>query len=490
MTHLPSAFLSAMHRNGMPHAKSGILVAFSGGADSLALLHMIWTFTHKNNVESKHYTIPVLAFHVHHGIRGAEADRDAKFCHEFCKKCGIPFVSVCVDAPLLAQKEHLTLEEAARKVRYNAICAYLDEHPIYTHVLTAHHRDDQAETVLFRLLRGSSAKGLSGIAETRMLPLSSGRNVILFRPLLSLSKKELLLYCERNALPYVVDSTNKENNATRNRIRNTILPEISKINPAFSDALVRFSRLQAMDDAFLWAKANEAWTALPKKNGGLSLFSMRALDDAILTRVIALWFAHICGKETDTVYETPLTAEHLLSATACIKRGKIAQRSFPAGLFLSIDTSSDLVRLSSGAKEVLQETVTLHLGKSYTLENGAALLLLKKEEQNAKLLHHLQNIYKFVISTTINSDTIVGSLFLRPRKDNQTDTYLCGGSHKTAKDALSAHKVPLHMRKDLPLICDENGILWIPFCGIRDDVNPTAAENCDSVVIYFFYNDI
>ena len=171
MISFPSTFAKAMHCGGLPCACSGIVVAFSGGADSVALLDMVWAFTHKNGVKSKHYTIPVLAFHVHHGIRAKEADRDADFCRDFCAQRGIPFQVTHVDAPALAKKEGLTLEEAARKARYDVICEYLVSHSEYTHVLTAHHKDDQAETLLFRLLRGSGAKGLSGIAPKRTLPL-------------------------------------------------------------------------------------------------------------------------------------------------------------------------------------------------------------------------------------------------------------------------------------------------------------------------------
>lgn len=493
MTSLPHAFLQAMHSASLPKQGCGILVAFSGGADSVALLHMVWSFTHKNEGDFKHYTIPVLALHVHHGIRGEEADRDADFCQSFCASHGIPYALIKVDAPALAKKEHLTLEEAARKARYGAICDYLLSHHEYTHVLTAHHSDDQAETLLFRLLRGSGAKGLSGIAKQRPLSLANETHATLLRPLLELSKKELLAYCEKNALSYVFDSTNDENDAARNRIRNAVIPQLSEINPAFTDALVRFSKLQAIDDAYLSAKAEEAYRALTPKNGGYSIDDMRALDDAILTRVIGLWYADTLSMKSngsDAVYDAPLKAEHLLAATKHIRSLANALLPFPSGLILSVDQNADTVRLTYRENTPKQETLSLEYNRAHLLSNGATVLISDQKSDTDALFHDLQNIYKFVISTTINSDTIHGDLFLRQRESNFTDHYLCGGSKKSAKDALSAHKVPLHLRSEIPLICDDEGVVWIPFCGIRDDVNPKNAAHIHPVTIYYFYNDV
>ena len=493
MTSLPHAFLHAMSDAALPKQDCGILVAFSGGADSVALLHMVWSFTHKNEGDFKHYTIPVLALHVHHSIRGEEADRDADFCQNFCASHGIPFTLLKIDAPALAKREHLTLEEAARKARYGAICDYLLSHPEYTHVLTAHHNDDQAETLLFRLLRGTGAKGLSGIARQRPLALANGTHATLLRPLLDLSKKELLAYCEENALAFVFDSTNNENDAARNRIRNAVIPQLSEINPAFTDALVRFSKLQAIDDAFLSAKSEEAYRTLTAKNGGYSLYAMRTLDDAILTRVIGLWYADavsLKSMENDAIYYAPLKAEHLLTAVKHIRCSENVMLPFPLELTLSVDQNADTVRLSYKEDTAKQEPLSLENNKAHTLSNGATVLISAQKSDTEALFHDLQNIYKFVISTTINSDTIHGDLFLRQRESNFTDQYLCGGSRKSAKDALSAHKVPLHLRSEIPLICDDKGIVWIPFCGIRDDVNPKNAAHIHPVTIYYFYNDV
>ena len=493
MTSLPHAFLQSMHSASLPKQSCGILVAFSGGADSVALLHMVWSFTHKNEGDFKHYTIPVLALHVHHSIRGEEADRDADFCQNFCASHGIPFTLLKIDAPALAKREHLTLEEAARKARYGAICDYLLSHPEYTHVLTAHHNDDQAETLLFRLLRGTGTKGLSGIAKQRPLALANGMQAVLLRPLLELSKKELLAYCKKNALSYVFDSTNDENDAARNRIRNAVIPQLSEINPAFTDALVRFSKLQAIDDAYLSDKAEDIYRTLIAKNGGYSLCDMRALDDAILTRVIGLWYADAVSmksKESDAVYYAPLKAEHLLTATKHIRSLANALLPFPSGLILSVDQNADTVRLTYRENTPKQETLSLEYNRAHLLSNGATILALDKSSDADAVFHDLQNIYKFVISTTINSDTIHGDLFLRHREGNLTDRYLCGGSNKSAKDALSAHKVPLHLRPEIPLICDDEGIVWIPFCGIRDDMNPKSAMHNHPITIYYFYNDV
>ena len=134
-------------------------------------------------------------------------------------------------------------------------------------------------------------------------------------------------------------------------------------------------------------------------------------------------------------------------------------------------------------------TLPLNPGQITELPIGGACLYCDSSVKAFENLAYLKNIYKFFISTHINSDTLIDSVYLRPRRDNKSDCYLCGGSHKTAKDALSAHRVPAAMRKIVPLFCDSEGIVWIPFCGIRDSVNPRCAGNGDQIAdFYYFYN--
>ena len=214
-------------------ASSCVAVAFSGGADSVALLHMLATATDAR----------LTAVHVHHGIRGEEADRDAAFCERFAASLQIPFTLIRVDVPALAAVQKSGLETAAREARYAALSTYLEENKIPL-LATAHHADDQLETLLQNLLRGSGLRGLCGIPVCR--PLGSA---LVTRPLLQLTKAQLLEYCAQNGLEYVTDSTNTEGCCPRNRLRLEVLPILEEIRHGASAAAARCAASLAEDEA-------------------------------------------------------------------------------------------------------------------------------------------------------------------------------------------------------------------------------------------------
>ncbi len=191
-----------------------ILLGLSGGADSICLLSLLSDI-------SPELELKLTAVHVHHGIRGEEADRDAEFSRAAAEKRGVDFIQRNVDAPKFAKEKGLTLEEAARILRYSEMESILKEISADS-VALAHHSDDQAETVLMNLFRGTGPDGLVG-----MSPVSGNR----IRPLLFAKKAELLQYLNDEQIDYIEDSTNSDNSYTRNRIRNVLLPEIEKTFP-------------------------------------------------------------------------------------------------------------------------------------------------------------------------------------------------------------------------------------------------------------------
>ena len=479
------AFRREMAKYRLPRTDSHILVAFSGGADSTALLHLAYSLCNAQR------QIPrITALHVNHGIRGTEAQRDAQFCRSFCDAFGISFVLYEADAPAEAKERHITLEEAARDIRYRLITQYLSEHSDITAVLMAHHADDQAETVLFRLLRGTSLRGLAGIPEVRAIAVSDNqsqppRSVPLIRPLLAFSKAELCAYLQEHALSYVTDSTNAENDASRNLLRNDLIPTALKINSAFPDALRRLSRQAQEDESYfssqvqLFFKTNNV-SSLDPIPTQLLCDCHRAISRRVLAAVYDAHRAHCPDLK-------PLTAVQLdamLHAVAANGRTLLSDH-------VVFSAENGLCRICPVAAPNVPTDYQLSLnpGEITPLPDGNACLLDDRSENSYENLHRLKNIYKLFISTHINSDKLISGVYLRPRRDNQTDRYLCGGSNKTAKDALSAHRVPTHLRKTVPLFCDGDGIVWIPFCGIRDSVNPKTAESGAPIFdLYYFYN--
>lgn len=207
-------------------ADDKVLIAFSGGPDSVFALHFLNKFKRK-------YKIDLCAVHFNHGLRGKESDEDEKFAGEFCKRIHVPFVSKKINVKILAKKNKLSIEEAARSLRYN----YLKQIALKTRcnkIVTAHNQSDNTETILMNLFCGTGLSGLSGI------PIRRG-NII--RPMLCLTKQEIVEYLENEKIGYRVDSSNLSSDHTRNYIRNRILPLIKiKLNPAIDEALFRSSK--------------------------------------------------------------------------------------------------------------------------------------------------------------------------------------------------------------------------------------------------------
>ena len=219
----------------------GVLVGLSGGPDSVFLLYALHTLQARMGFTLR-------SVHVHHGIRGAEADRDEAFSEKLCAKLDIPFQAVHVAAPAYAAQHGLSLEEAARILRYEALEAARQQLTQATAawIAVAHHLDDQAETVLHNLVRGAGLRGLAG--------MENRRNHVI-RPLLSIKREDILKWLKQYDIPYVTDSTNADPHYTRNRIRSTVLPELREINPEASAHIAHSAALLREADAFFHALA-------------------------------------------------------------------------------------------------------------------------------------------------------------------------------------------------------------------------------------------
>lgn len=199
-----------------------IAVGVSGGADSMLLL---WALLDKQ----KQVGFYLKVININHHIRGTESDNDSKFVEDFCKVKNVPYEIVDVDAKNLQQTQKLTLEESARKLRYGAFFSIMKKDKL-NKLFLAHHKNDQAETILMHILRGSGLLGACGIRSDN----------VIFRPLLSYQKQEILQLCADHGVKFVTDSTNSQNDATRNYLRNVVFADIEKVYPSAVDAICAF----------------------------------------------------------------------------------------------------------------------------------------------------------------------------------------------------------------------------------------------------------
>ena len=239
-----------------------VTVGVSGGADSLSLLFLLHSLGYD-----------VRAVHVHHGIRGGTADEDERFALKMCDRLGVPVTGVHVDVPALSAESSESLEEAGRRARYGI---FLDmARRFAARVAVGHHMDDQAETVLHNMIRGTGPAGMAGMRPVSPLPWSDGE-AVLIRPLLCLGRRDIEEYLRARNIPWRDDETNLSLEYTRNRIRHVILPAAVQINSRAAAHIARAAESMALERDFIEEKVRGALELYLKKEGN----SLR-LDGAI-----------------------------------------------------------------------------------------------------------------------------------------------------------------------------------------------------------------
>ncbi len=429
---LPSEFLSPYGLSGLTGDKK-ILVAFSGGADSSALLDMIVRFWGSPE--------KVFAAHVDHLIRPDEHLRDLEFCKKAAEKYGIRIFTLTADIPALANESGESLETAARRVRYEFFESLMAEHGIDI-LATAHNADDNLETLILNLTRGSGAHGMCGIPPARQF--GGGW---LVRPILKMSKASILDYCEKNSIEYVTDSTNAVADCSRNIIRLNVIPELKKINPSVVSSASRISDAAREDDAYFDALTSEFLSEY-NITDGIPTESINSLSPALKSRI----FIKLFGTELETVHVKAL--ERLCSASVAH-----SSASLPGSRRAVIENGSLISCPDKKSDEPLPFSVPLALGK--TRISDSLLVYVSDTDRGA---------HGAFAETAVDSNKICGSLYARSRTPG--DRILMGGMHKSLKKLMCDKKIDLALRDKLPIICDREGIVFVPFIGVCDRVKP------------------
>lgn len=406
-----------------------VLLGLSGGADSVALLSLLLDMG-----------MQVEALHVHHGIRGAEADRDADFCRTLCERLGVPCTIAHVDVPALAKARRQGIEETAREERYRLLLRAAGTRKI----CVAHNATDNLETVLFHLVRGTGTQGLAGIPPRR------GQIV---RPCLCVTKAELVDYVTGCGLSFVEDSTNSDLSGTRSFLRHQVLPLLRELRPdAERTALETCAHVRA-DAEYLTALAAEIPTDAPPE-------TLLALPSPIRMRWLAARLAAVGA---------PLTAqsEQVLLALLGGARGDVRHVK-GASLHHDGDRITIMAREEAPAS---WETGTLPIAPEIPCEREDFGLLITASRAKAEAF---QNIYNYSTTVRASSARIGKTLYLRKRATG--DRMLCGGMHRTVKNLMQEAGIAARDREMLPFLCDESGILWIPTCALRQDVTQTNED--------------
>ena len=258
-----------------------LVIATSGGADSTALLDLLYRLPD--------YNLHLIAAHLNHSLRGDESDADEEFCRSLASRYAIPFESRRIDVRKLASENQLNLEDAGRRARIRFLDEISMKHGA-TAVVLAHHADDQAETLLMRLLRGSGMTGLSGMA------FRNARGYV--RPLLDISRAEIVQYLRGLGLEWREDASNSDTIYLRNRIRHELLPLLEGYNPAIRSSLAGTASIISGDENLLGELTEQVFNQVCRMEGGRmvsGLGQLRSLNPALRRRVLRHSFRQVTG---------------------------------------------------------------------------------------------------------------------------------------------------------------------------------------------------
>ena len=425
-----------------------VLLAFSGGADSSALLHLL-----KEDAQANHFKL--YAAHFNHQIRGEEAERDAKFCKEVCQKLDIPLHIGTADVPSLAKQNGNSIEAEAREQRYAFFEKIMHENNIPI-LVTAHHSEDQIETILLHILRGSGVNGICGMQECRTF----ANNLYLTRPLLKAQKKDILALCNENKIDFVIDSTNDDTQYMRNAIRHDIIPKLYELQPNLCEVFERLSTNAKDADTFINASASEFIQNECCKNIPLARFN--GLFDAQKSKVLSRIFEEKYGSSLENVHINAIIE-------LCQKGVPHSSISLPQKTCAKIE-NNELV-FESKAKSTNDVAFTpIPFSEGINCTDCGVIITIEKNPIQKSNHNHL--------SLDIKCELIDEDAHFRVR--NEGDVIFVGKMNKKAKKLISEKKIPLDMRKILPILVSKNEILWIPSVAVCDRVKTDKIKSSDN----------
>lgn len=413
-----------------------ICAAFSGGADSLSLLHALHTLREE-------CTIDLSAIHIQHNLRGEESRRDEQFCQSFCEAHGIPLTIVSCDVQGYAQQHGVSAETAARECRYAAFAEHCADY-----VATAHTASDNLETVLLHMTRGTGLKGLCGI------PPQRGQFI---RPLLRVTRAQVEEYLAEQGLSYMTDSTNHEDAFRRNFLRHHAVPALQECNPSIAETCAEMTEILRTEEDFLSLQTNAAYENALRSDG--SLKDLDTLHPAIQRRCIA----RLLGKYGLAGRRNILAVQMLLQQGGSVElqRGGVCAHVSRGVLYLEQPQPQNLRK-------------PLQLGENCIFEGilAEAEVISRAEPEKFARIHTLfaNSVLDYdIINGSAELHSRIPALYLRQR-----------GRSISIKKWLN-EKVPPARRSTVHYLSDAEGLLWAE--GLGADERAAVTDSTQNMLL-------
>ena len=442
-----------------------IIVGVSGGRDSVCLLYLL-------NKLSKEWGFSLFAVHVNHMLRVQESERDKAFVKDLCRSLDVPCMAVNTDVAALAKAQSLSVEEAGRSARYKAFESAArklsgQRGTSYGKVALAHHRDDNVETILLNLVRGTGINGLKG-----MTPVTAQGNLQVIRPLLAVGRSDIEKYVKENGLSYVDDSSNFSEDYSRNKIRLNVLPELQKVNSRAAEHINETAAAISQVRDYMEKQTLQAMNRVVDKRDDSMAIDCDLLNDqdpAIQTGIIRRCIGELAGTYKD------LTRIHIRDVISLSQKQTGRKIELPYGLaafksYGNIIIRKENVQGKRARKDYDEQPVHMvmdsHInismkeieesGKTFILADGGTLSfrIIEVNDENRSRLTE-----KNLFNKVFDCDTIKGSLILgRPMPD---DEIKFAGGTKSLKKYFTDEKIPWEIRNQLLVLKDVNSTLWV-----------------------------
>jgi tRNA(Ile)-lysidine synthase len=453
--------------NQLIEDQDNIIVAVSGGPDSVTLLHILNKLIAAGSLKCQ-----LTAVHVNHQFRGEESDKEEQFVKDLAQQLMIPFFSCRIDIPKFMEESGMGAQEAARFKRYEYLKA--TAHKLQaSKIALAHHSDDQVETILHRLIRGTGLSGLSGMNMRR-----SEGTITMIRPFLKVSKTEILAYSDEQQIKFCIDRSNLEKKYMRNKIRLDAVPLLERMQPEFKDSILRLADIIQYEDDYIHQQC-ESWFRAqikPIKSGiSFSVSQWLGLHIALQRRVIKLILSYLFEHQ----------AELDFTRIELIRKALLNKRTT-----MKLDVGGDIVFI----KEYDHAKIVHRLKSCIDLDQTTYLYQFEQwdkimEVPEANMQFTFRHDQKETGSETaepkneavFDAEKLVWPLAVRNRRDGDRIELLGLKGSKKVKDIFIDEKIAPSLRTQQPILVDaEDRLLWIP--GLRRSRHALVEERTTRVM--------
>jgi len=455
---LPERVLHFIQRHHLISREQPLLVAVSGGPDSVCLIHILANLQEKLGVK-------LHIAHLDHQLRDADSAADAQYVSDLAQRLGIPATVEQRDVKVFKAQQHVSLEEAAREVRY-AFLAQVAGSIGASRVAVGHTADDHIETILMHLIRGTGTRGLRGLEPSTRWPSPPSRLTVI-RPLLEVSRQQTADYCHHHRLAPRLDASNLSLSPLRNRIRHQLLPLLQSYNPRVAEALVRTARIAGDDFAYLDKEVARLWGEVTQKQEGAIALDKKCLlelPSALKRYLLRAAIEELLGNLKD------IETRHIEEIIAALTKPAGKRISLPGGLVFSIEYDRYLLAPGPAALSplpVLETEFPLKIPGETCLSGWRIEATIISSEA----IQDDAGGYKAYLDLDKTGD----KLTVRTRRPGDRFQPLGMSQPKKLGEFMIDSKIPQSWRQRIPLVCSPQHILWVVGWRIDDRVKVTAS---------------